>query len=577
MHPQVRVLSEDKRPSSEATRDGRGGNPAFGSPGDNGLRKVGQRIHGPNASELQAGLESAVVDADPPALRGRRHEASNGRRGVSVHRGSGDGTWRRCGAERGRSAGFLRTSEGSIVPRKPWNDGGGKGPCFEYALKATEGWKIGVSLPTPEKLGRLQEKFYTKAKNEPDFRFYALYDKVFRWDILSYAWELVRHNGGAPGVDGVGIADVEAEGVEKWLREVQEELRQKTYEPKPVRRVTIPKPDGGERPLGIPTVKDRVVQMAAKLVLEPIFEADFEDCAYGYRPGRSAKQAVNEVHEALCEGYTDVVDADLSSYFDTIPHRELMQCVARRVSDGAMLRLVKMWLKTPIEEEDDDGNRRMGGGTHSTQGTPQGGVISPLLANIYIHRFLKCWAQEHLGTRFKARIVNYADDFVILSRGKANEALKATRWIMEAIGLTLNERKTSLKDAKTEHFDFLGYTFGPEHYRKDGHWYLAAKPSRTAIQKLKEGIRRWLRPGNLLPWGAVVRGLNRKLRGWANYFTEGTRYMAYRAIDNFVYERIVGFVARRCQWPSRSKARLPAKQVFGELGVLRLRRLHLAG
>src|SRR5580693_544719 len=248
-----------------------------------------------------------------------------------------------------------------------------------------------MSLVTPEKIRILQRKLYRKAKAEPAFRFYVLYDKIYREDILRHGYALARANAGAPGTDGITFAAIEASGLDSWLAGLREELISKTYRPDPVRRVTIPKPDGGERPLGIPTIRDRVVQAAAKLVLEPIFEADFEDNAYGYRPVRGAVDAVKEVHRLICRGYADVVDADLSKYFDTIPHSELMKSVARRIADGAVLRLIKLWLKAPIEERDGDGKRRMSGGKSNARGTPQGGVASPLLANIYMNRFLKHW------------------------------------------------------------------------------------------------------------------------------------------------------------------------------------------
>ena len=248
-----------------------------------------------------------------------------------------------------------------------------------------------MSLITPDKIRTLQKKLYLKAKAEPEFRFYQLYDKVWREDILAHAYALACANGGAPGVDGVTFKQIEKEGVEGWLAGLREELRTKAYRPQPVRRVLIPKPNGGERPLGIPTIRDRVVQTAVKIVIEPIFEADLEPNAYGYRPQRSATDAIREVHKALCDGHTDVVDADLSKYFDTIPHDALMQCVARRIVDRTILSLIKMWLKAPVEERDGDGNRRMTGGKGSKHGTPQGGVISPLLANLYMNRFLKYW------------------------------------------------------------------------------------------------------------------------------------------------------------------------------------------
>ena len=315
-----------------------------------------------------------------------------------------------------------------------------------------------MSLETPLKIRMLQRKLYQKAKEEPNYRFYLLYDKMYREDILAHAYALAKSNQGAPGVDGQSFRGIESRGLEEWLNGIREDLRAKTYQPQAVRRVMIPKPGGGERPLGIPTIRDRVVQTAAKLLLEPIFEADFDPNAYGYRPKRSAQEAIQKVHKLLCEGYTDVVDADLSKYFDSIPHSELIQCVARRIVDRDMLRLIKMWLKVPVEERDENGKPRVSGGKGSTCGTPQGGVISPLLANLYMNRFLKYWRITGRSEVFRAQVVTYADDFVILSRGCAAEALNWTRSVMTRIGLTLNEAKTSIKQARRERFDFLGYT-----------------------------------------------------------------------------------------------------------------------
>ena len=273
-----------------------------------------------------------------------------------------------------------------------------------------------ASLQTPERIRTLQRKLYLKAKAEPAFRFYLLYDKIHRADILSHAYALARSNGGAPGVDGVTFERIEADGLEEWLAGLRGDLVAKTYRPAAVRRVMIPKPGGGERPLGIPTIRDRVVQTAAKLVLGPIFEADFEDSAYGYRPGRSGADAIKEVHRHICRGYTDVVDADLSKYFDTIPHRELMQSVARRIVDRHVLWLIKLWLKAPIEERDGDGKPRMSGGKGSTRGTPQGGVASPLLSVIYMNRFLKHWRLTGRGEAFRAHVISYADDVRHITR-----------------------------------------------------------------------------------------------------------------------------------------------------------------
>ncbi len=335
------------------------------------------------------------------------------------------------------------------------------------------------------------------------------------------------------------------------------------------------KPGGGERPLGIPTIRDRVAQSAAKLVIEPIFEADLDPEAYGYRPKRSAHDAIRRVHELLCKGYTDVVDAALSKYFDTIPHAELLQCVARRISDRQVLHVIKRWLKTAVEERDENGKRRMTGGKKSRHGTPQGGVISPLLSNLYMNRFLKCWRRTGKGSEFRAVIVNYADDFVILSRGSAAEALKFTAAVMERIGLTLNRTKTKLVQAKQERFDFLGYTFGPHRFKKDGHWYLGASPSRKSVARLRRKVHEVLRPAEVGRWEEVRDRLNRVLVGWANYFSYGTRLMAYRAVDNHVHERVRGFLRRRRKVSSRGARQFSDQVVFGQLGVVRLRRIHL--
>src|SRR6202035_4148198 len=322
-----------------------------------------------------------------------------------------------------------------------------------------------MSLETPIKIRMLQRKLYQKAKGEPSYRFYMLYDKMYREDLLAHAYALAKSHQGAPGVDGQSFWGIETQGLEEWLNGIREDLRAKTYQPQAVRRVMIPKPGGGQRPLGIPTIRDRVVQTAAKLMLEPIFEADFEDSAYGYRPRRGGVDAIKEGPRLICRGYTDVVDADLSKHFDTIPHAGLLRSVARRVVDRQVLRLIKLWLKTPIEERDGEGMRRMTGGEGSPCGTPQGGVVSPLLANVYMNRFLKHWRITGRGDAFQAHVVAYADDFVILSRGCAAEALAWTKAVMTKLGLTLNEAKTSLKDAREERFEFLGYSLGPHHWK----------------------------------------------------------------------------------------------------------------
>jgi RNA-directed DNA polymerase len=430
-----------------------------------------------------------------------------------------------------------------------------------------------MSLATPEKIRSLQRKLYRKAKAEPAFRFYVLYDKICREDILLHAYGLARANAGAPGVDGVTFAQIEEQGLEAWLAGLREDLVLKRYRPDPVRRVMIPKASGdGERPLGIPTVRDRVVQTAAKIVLEPIFEADFEDTAYGYRPRRGAVDAVKEVHRHIVRGYTDAVDADLSR-FDTIPHSDLLKSVARRVVDRNVLRLIKMWLKAPIEERDADGTRRMSGGKGNTRGTPQGGVASPLLANIYMNRFLKHWRQSGAGEAFRAHVVAYADDFVILSRGRAAEALAWTKAVMTRLGLTINEGKTSLKDARKERFDFLGYSFGPHRFKMNGRWYLGASPSKKSVQRLKAKVRALLVPGNNEPWSEVRDELNRTLRGWSNYFCQGTRRPVFRSIDHYVTERVRAFLARRHKVQGRGNRQFTFEAIHGERGVLGMERL----
>jgi RNA-directed DNA polymerase len=433
---------------------------------------------------------------------------------------------------------------------------------------------IDASLGIPDKVRDLQIKLYRKAKNEPGYRFYQLYDKVYRTDILLRAYQLAKANDGGPGVDEETFDDIESRGphgVMEWLNGLGKQLHDKTYRPQPVRRKMIQKQGGGERALGIPTIRDRVAQGAVKLIVEPIFEADLEPNAYGYRPKRSAQDAIQKVDELLQQGYTDIVDADLSKYFDTIPHSELMQCVARRIVDKHMLHLIKMWLEVPVEEEDEQGNKRLTGGKDRDCGTPQGGVISPLLANLYMNRMLKGWRRTGRAEQFRARIVNYADDFVILSRGKAKEALEWTREVLARLELKLNEKKTSLRNARRERFDFLGYTFGPHYSGRTGRRYLGYSPSTKSVSQMKRKVAEYLIPGNTLPWEQVRERLNQKLRGWKAYFQLGSAGRAYRALDEYVEERVRHFLRRRHKVSSLGTREFSMRRIYSELGVFRLR------
>ncbi|MDZ4782992.1 MAG: group II intron reverse transcriptase/maturase [Planctomycetia bacterium] len=430
-----------------------------------------------------------------------------------------------------------------------------------------------MSLPTPTTVQKLREALHAKAKQSPDYRFYTLYDKIYRKDVLWTAHRRCLLNDGAPGVDRQTFADIEAYGVERWLDELAEELRSKTYRPQAVRRVHIPKPDGKPRPLGIPTVKDRVVQTAALLVLEPIFEADLQPEQHAYRPETGALDAVEEVQRLLRTGHTEVVDADLSGYFDSIPHAELMTSVARRVSDKHVLHLIKMWLEAPVEEIDERGRtQRTTRNKDTGRGTPQGAPISPLLSNLYMRRFILGWKALGHEHRLEARIVNYADDFVICCRGTADEAMAAMRTMMGKLKLTVNETKTHVCRLPEETFDFLGYTFGRFYSPRTGIAYLGARPSQKKVQRLcRETSEMTASNRTFLEEEDLVGRLNRKMKGWANYFRLGSASRAYRAIDQHVVRRLRQWLCRKHKVQDRKYLRFPDPYLYQELGLFRLR------
>ena len=397
-----------------------------------------------------------------------------------------------------------------------------------------------MSLAPPESVQKLRNSLHAKAKGLPGYRFYALYDKVYRTDVLLHAYRCCHANGGAAGVDGQKFADIETYGLERWLGELQKELKDKSYCPSAVRRVWIPKPDGKQRPLGVPTIKDRVAQTAAALVLEAIFEADLQPEQYAYRPERSALDAVCHVQKLLMAGHGQVVDADLSGYFDSIPHAELFKTLARRISDGAMMHLLKLWLCMAVEEEAERGGKhRTTRNRDEGKGTPQGAPISPLLSNLYMRRFVLGWKTLGYQERLQAFVVNYADDLVICCRGHAGKALAAMREMMQRLKLTVNESKTRVCAVPKESFDFLGYTFGRLWSPRTGRPYLGVRPAKKRViricQKVSEATDR---RSTSRSSEEVVGEINRMLSGWANYFSLGTVGRVYNLVDRHVEHRL---------------------------------------
>lgn len=433
---------------------------------------------------------------------------------------------------------------------------------------------IGASLRTPHRtVQTLQTTLQTKAKNEPATRFYSLWDKVCRSDVLAEAYRRCRANHGAPGADGQSFAQIEERGRERWLERLQQDLQAKQYRPGPLLRVWIPKANGGERPLGIPCIRDRVVQAAMLLVIGPIFEVDLFPWQYGFRSGVDAKMALRRIHFGIAKrGAREVVDADLSDYFNTIPHGDLMRCVARRVADGTVLSIIRAWLQAPVVER-----TRRGGEQRSTvakdqhRGTPQGGIVSPLLANLYFRRFLLAWYGHGYAQRLKSEVVNYADDFVILSApGYGAQAMAAMRRLMVRLGLTVNERKTRLVQLPDARFDFLGYTVG-RFYGRDGRPYWGTAPSRKAVKRVMREIHtmttsRW----NALDVQSRIDNLNPLLRGWAGYFSQGPVKRTYQLIDDYAARRLRIWLMRRRGKRGTGYRQYSDQYLYETLGLIRL-------
>ena len=424
-------------------------------------------------------------------------------------------------------------------------------------------------LETPEKIQDFQRKLYQKAKQEEEFRFYLLYDKVYRLDILIHAYKLVKINKGSPGVDGVTFEIIEEiEGVERYLKSISQELIAKKYKPMAVKRVYIPKSDGSKRPLGIPTIKDRIVQMATKIVMEPIFEADFHDNSYGFRPKRNAHQAMDEISKQLRTGKTLIIDADISKYFDTIPHGKLLKLIAKRIVDKHILQLIKMWLKATIVEESADGKRR---NISSKKGTPQGGVISPLLANVYLNVQDKVWETKEIPKRFGANFVRYADDFVVLCQGNTDRVLQGVKRVLEHLEIALSEKKTRVLDAKQEGFDFLGFTTKMIKNPKTGKMYPLIKPSKKSCKNIRAKIKELTARKSLaIPKEVAINKLNEVVRGWSGYFYYKNCSKDFSALKNYLEERLRIYLRRKRGKAGKGYRAYPYQYLYNALKLYRI-------
>ena len=434
--------------------------------------------------------------------------------------------------------------------------------------------KLETSKISQESVRALQRKLYLKAKHQPTFRFYSLYDKVYRSDVLQRAYDLVRQNKGNPGIDRETFESIEA-GVGRfaYLQELQKTLKAKTYQAKPVKRVEIPKPNGETRPLGIPCIKDRIVQMAVKLVIEPIFESGFSPHSYGFRPKRSAHQAMDDIKVGLLKGHTHVIDADLSKYFDMIPHSKLQKAVAERIVDSHLLSLLRQWLKVSVVKEVQGKVEVIGGGKNARKGTPQGGVISPLLANIYLNILDRIWDRHQLAEKYKARLVRYADDMVILCAGDTARAYAMLQKILDRLDLKLNEEKTQVRDARQERFEFLGFSIGVVEGNQSGKSFPLVEPSDKAMQSIKQKIKFYTRRDmNPVPLDIIVSKLNQTARGWSNYFYYGHGHQKMKKIKYYMEESLRLHLRYRHKLNNRGAAytRFPRRYIYDHLGLYKV-------